>query len=465
MAITNQDEFKAWLKTQDQPVHVAIAARASLRCFPAALKPIVDKRYDSEFLMAARAILTSTASLIAPTADMIAAAEMSVDPKYKRSLRLASTRAAFSAATATIQSRTSAQDAVNAVILSTYSARGAAEFVYNSAYRDCTEEVADRPIAIFYNPLWEGKMPAAYTDAWDLLSKTSEPDLAFWRNWYRGFLDGAPLDWELQKRVALIPNDVWEQGNGAVAEAIREIEAEYLAEQSSLAEDVFYNDETARIARRVVPQAQPKTMANMLAALRDDLEDASSGNLLSKTAYDYRTLDRMMTKYHRNPERVEMDVVKISGSLRRQIDAGDLPDAPEVEGLCTTLVEIGLEIRAQHPEIDEARLKRGAKAVQESSAAERKEILAGLDAIRATVEEDFAEEIIEDLEDVVEAKDGPPDEDATSRSGNRLAKIWLVLKKAVAGTGISAGAVVAINEALPVLQALWQIMAKLLGIG
>jgi hypothetical protein len=289
---------------------------------------------------------------------------------------------------------------------------------------------------------------------------------SFWIRWYAGFLQNAPLPWELQRRVALgVSDEVWEQGVGAVAEEIRKIEAEYLAEQSSLAEDVFYNDETARIARRVVPQAQPKTMANMLAALRDDLEDASSGNLLSKTAYDYRTLDRMMTKYHRNPERVEMDVVKISGSLRRQIDAGDLPDAPEVEGLCTTLVEIGLEIRAQHPEIDEARLKRGAKAVQESSAAERKEILAGLDAIRATVEEDFAEEIIEDLEDVVEAKDGPPDEDATSRSGNRLAKIWLVLKKAVAGTGISAGAVVAINEALPVLQTLWQIMAKLLGIG
>jgi hypothetical protein len=325
--------------------------------------------------------------------------------------------------------------------------------------------VQSQPELVFKTSLWHDDVMLGFKPAWDDFVQSSGPDWAFWKKWYQGFLDGAPLDWGLQRRIALIPNDVWENGVAAVAEAIREIEAEYLAEQTALAEDVFYNDETARIARRVVPQAQPKTIANMLAALRDDLEDASSGNLLSKTAYDYRTLDRMMTKYHRNPERVEMDVVKISGSLRRQIDAGDLPDAPEVEGLCTTLVEIGLEIRAQHPEIDEARLKRGAKAVQESSAAEREEMLAGLDAIRATVEEDFAEEIIEDLEDVVEAKDGPPDEDATSRSGNRLAKIWLVLKKAVAGTGISAGAVVAINEALPVLQTLWQIMAKLLGIG
>lgn len=85
--------------------------------------------------------------------------------------------------------------------------------------------------------------------------------------------------------------------------------------------------------------------------------------------------------------------------------------------------------------------------------------------IRTVVEDDFAEEIIEDLEEVVEPRSGPPDTDATSRSGNRLAKIWLVLKKTVAGTGIAAGAVVAIDQALPVLQALWQIMSRLLGIG
>ncbi len=32
---------------------------------------------------------------------------------------------------------------------------------------------------------------------------------SFWREWYQVFLDGKPLDWELQKEVALIPDAEW----------------------------------------------------------------------------------------------------------------------------------------------------------------------------------------------------------------------------------------------------------------
>lgn len=218
------------------------------------------------------------------------------------------------------------------------------------------------------DPLWRylehvSEEPLLATESAQLAGIGEVADIGYWLEWYKGFYDGTPLDLELQLRIASIGDEIWGTDFPTLETEIKRIQAERLLEQTTLAEDVYYNDETARVARTIIPQARPKAMATILAALRDDLEDASSGNLLSKTSYDYRTLDRMMTKYHLNPERVEMDVVKISASLRRQIDAGDLPDAPEVEGLCSTLVEIGLEIRAQHPEIDEARTKRGAKAV------------------------------------------------------------------------------------------------------
>jgi len=49
---------------------------------------------------------------------------------------------------------------------------------------------------------------------------------SFWRDWYQGFLDGKLLDWELQRRVALIDNAIWNAGPEAVAEEIERIRAE-----------------------------------------------------------------------------------------------------------------------------------------------------------------------------------------------------------------------------------------------
>ena len=48
---------------------------------------------------------------------------------------------------------------------------------------------------------------------------------SFWHRWWRGAVSGQWLDWNLQREVALIPDDIWQQGPKAVAAAIAEIEA------------------------------------------------------------------------------------------------------------------------------------------------------------------------------------------------------------------------------------------------
>jgi hypothetical protein len=47
----------------------------------------------------------------------------------------------------------------------------------------------------------------------------------FWARWYDGMLRGAPLDWELQRAIALIDDSVWKEGPEAVAQEIAKIEA------------------------------------------------------------------------------------------------------------------------------------------------------------------------------------------------------------------------------------------------
>lgn len=53
----------------------------------------------------------------------------------------------------------------------------------------------------------------------------------FWRDWYLGFLDSKPLDWELQRRVALIDDAIWEAGPKSVAKEIERIQAKFELEQ------------------------------------------------------------------------------------------------------------------------------------------------------------------------------------------------------------------------------------------
>ncbi|MCF6433311.1 hypothetical protein [Leisingera sp. MMG026] len=54
---------------------------------------------------------------------------------------------------------------------------------------------------------------------------------AFWRYWYQGFLVGNPLDWELQRRVALIDDAIWNAGPEAVAAEIERIRRLFELEQ------------------------------------------------------------------------------------------------------------------------------------------------------------------------------------------------------------------------------------------
>ena len=96
----------------------------------------------------------------------------------------------------------------------------------------------------------------------------------YWRDWYQGFLDGKPLDWELQRRVALIPDEDWEKGPEHIAEKIEEIRAEYLAEKLPQAEKIDLNPETGKFRATPIPLETPDLIGATLSQVQDALDDA-----------------------------------------------------------------------------------------------------------------------------------------------------------------------------------------------
>ncbi len=74
--------------------------------------------------------------------------------------------------------------------------------------------------------LWEEEPPKWFQSNWPS-SQTARDEWSFWVEWYQGFLDGKPLDWELQYRLSLINDAIWEAGPEAVAKEIEKVRAKF----------------------------------------------------------------------------------------------------------------------------------------------------------------------------------------------------------------------------------------------
>gem|GEM_PF-6919697 len=73
------------------------------------------------------------------------------------------------------------------------------------------------------------------------LEKTS-----FWLAWFKGFLNGSPIDLKLQEEIARIPDSVWKLGAGHVARSIKEAHSRFELEQQI----AKLKEENARLSER-----------------------------------------------------------------------------------------------------------------------------------------------------------------------------------------------------------------------
>ncbi|MGJ8618407.1 MAG: hypothetical protein ACSHWS_16310 [Sulfitobacter sp.] len=84
---------------------------------------------------------------------------------------------------------------------------------------------------IYHRKLWHGSpVPSptnqSLSEFWTLLQNEGA-NWQFWQDWYQGFLDGTPLNWNLQRDVALIPDEDWRKGPEHIAKVIHGIRVPY----------------------------------------------------------------------------------------------------------------------------------------------------------------------------------------------------------------------------------------------
>ncbi|UWQ29835.1 hypothetical protein [Leisingera sp. M523] len=94
----------------------------------------------------------------------------------------------------------------------------------------------------------------------------------FWHDWYWGIVSGKPLDWDLQRRISLIDDAVWDAGPEAVAAEIERIRAEFSA---------------PRAGKERFPKHEPKSVSHLI-----ENRIISSASLQGLAAQVIHSIDR-----------------------------------------------------------------------------------------------------------------------------------------------------------------------------
>ncbi len=241
VAVRNEKEFRAWLETQPQEVCVAIAWREAMRVLPLGMDLDLFARADLFVLAVLRNNLAAGAAAAVATGNLRRAAA---------DARIYGGRAfeTFSKSVAALNSAAftafSASDKAVTYAYSNSAWPGGLQYSSLAAFADVDRDPAALMVSEILVPqdvkaeifeyFAQRRSALAAVGPWE-----------FWGRWYARAMAGDPLPWDLQEKIALIPNEIWEAGPEAVAEEIARIEAaselrqriaEVEAEQANVAE-------------------------------------------------------------------------------------------------------------------------------------------------------------------------------------------------------------------------------------
>ncbi|MBY5987630.1 hypothetical protein [Roseovarius atlanticus] len=420
---------------------VAIASRAALRdlFFVFHLTALRDTTNEYAFdirhalLEDLRANLVSVICSQFPGKEEKVAAQQAAAPLVRGYLAKKISRCAISAAASTAQKRR--------VSVARFAARSVKFSRTEKAAFIAVEDSNSSPEDVWRIPLWSsGSAPPDVKANWDDFSALSQQVSywSFWKTWFDGFLRGQPLDWELQRRVALIDNHIWEAGPEAVATEIERIKAAYLAEKAPQAERVEFNAETAKFYTVPLSVAKPDFLGATLTQVQDALDDvlANPSNGLHDNAREVRVLRRVFTKYGNDPQQIEMGFVSVHKGLTRQILNDELPASEENLAFQDALEEGARGIRATHPDVAENRQILTDQTIRELPEGAKEKLEDALPMLVAISDNNLADDWQNDIPQLLNDATQPlpsgapplPGADETTRIFSRAAKIALHLK-------------------------------------
>ncbi|UWR51839.1 hypothetical protein K4F84_11520 [Phaeobacter inhibens] len=223
-----------WLENLPLSTLQTLMARYALRAFPA-----IVQRYESttfhedHFLKHARSLLSAVCLIAKPSEELRIAAVFAAANARQAGHDVDHSAASLAAVAAARSLVLRRGDEAKHEILSSIETLPFSDFAEQAQWDYGKISSASENPAISHSPLWTIELQhfeaARQIDTPN--DRKLQKRLSFWREWYQGFLDGKPLDWELQRRVALIDDTIWDAGPETVAAEIERIRSLFELEQ------------------------------------------------------------------------------------------------------------------------------------------------------------------------------------------------------------------------------------------
>ncbi|MBG6154102.1 hypothetical protein IWQ52_001271 [Labrenzia sp. EL_159] len=243
-------DAQTWLKAQPTQTRVWFANRNALRVFP--LVGFENQpSFDVVCLLMLRCIVTAYGHIKNPEnhrrndrmnydalreiSDSTHSDIMAVEHAREAADSTLSGNSSFSSAFGLEHAIRAAREADEVSGLNSSSENIANDEICNAAVQVLRAAYVDTHRPGNEEGIWhEHEMPSSIAKGMEQLNLRwhLEPrSWSFWTSWYQGFLDGKHLNWELQRRMALIKDQVWEAGPKAVAEEIEKVSAKFYLEE------------------------------------------------------------------------------------------------------------------------------------------------------------------------------------------------------------------------------------------
>lgn len=234
----------------------------------------------------------------------------------------------------------------------------------------------------------------------------TDPRVDFFRRWFERVEIGQPLEWELQRRVALIPEQIWQAGADAIADAISSIERAFRTEVGprpvltdtglvDVSEDQAIDEEPLAFACGQVDVA-------LMAALASD-----AGNGLTETSVETVLIKSALDKHGSQPSVVATSFWNACMSLDRQI--GDVyPETTALIALKNTLYVSVEELCAQNDVIRDRIGKLAALETRRYPTEDEREDIKSVPGAVQDVTTPRAQAELQEIVDIVIATEKPP---------------------------------------------------------
>ena len=252
--------------------------------------------------------------------------------------------------------------------------------------------------------------------------------LGFLADWYERIVNGGIQDVELLSEIVGLPEGHWAQGAEHVGEMISVIEVgRRLREATPLAEEIVFDGRLGKLRVEPIRMLPVDVYETGLEKLRDALADAGRATERSNsyTALEstLEILDRTLSRYADNAQRVHDDQLLASKRILRLIDDGYVPDDHEVTSLLQVLDTNAVDIRAAVPEVAVAVKKRSEIRIRELNSDDRTKLQSTVEAVALNSDESLAEEMREDQRETFGGGDAPVNVESPYRLTSRLARV------------------------------------------